>query len=214
MGGKAGAVRPGPRMGAVELVNESGLDREAVRERAEMEERLAALAHEQWSGWMDYLFAKCWETGTDDHRRPMPGDVVIPAEHARRWKRQKQAPYADLPEGEKESDRVEARKVLAVVSARLEASEAEVGRLREEKQCEFDIASGYHRQVERLRDENERYIKVLGTIAAAYRWPARGWLEKLGRAVGGTDAHRRLPVVVRLAAEALAAPPDEGRGEG
>lgn len=72
------------------------------------EEALAALAHEQWSGWMEYLFDKC-EGSYED------GSLTIPEEYVTRWKRQINTSYAELPEEEKESDRIEARKVLALL---------------------------------------------------------------------------------------------------
>ncbi len=72
-----------------------------------MREKLAALAHEQWSGWMKYLFSK--STLNDD------GSVTIPADLARRWARQVCTKYEALSEKEKESDRKEADKVFAEV---------------------------------------------------------------------------------------------------
>ena len=72
-------------------------------------EALAALAHEQWSGWMRYLFAQCPELYT--------GSRLIPVEWATRWVRQMKTPYAELSETEKDSDRTEARRVLAVLAA-------------------------------------------------------------------------------------------------
>lgn len=77
--------------------------------QAEMREPLAALAHEQWSGWMRYMFS----TGTfnDD------GTWTMPAWAVERWQRQMNTPYAELPEAEKTSDRLEADKVLALFDA-------------------------------------------------------------------------------------------------
>jgi hypothetical protein len=70
-------------------------------------EQLAALAHEQWSGWMDYMFSKC---------TILPGDMLaIPAWAVARWTRQMQTPYAELSEEEKDSDRAEADRVLALL---------------------------------------------------------------------------------------------------
>lgn len=75
-------------------------------------EALAALAHEQWSGWMRYLFSRCvWDRCA----------LLIPAEWEARWKRQMDTPYADLSEAEKESDRAEADRVLARLSIPLPA---------------------------------------------------------------------------------------------
>lgn len=73
----------------------------------ELREQLAALAHEQWSGWMRYLFELSYHH--DD------GAVIIPAVHVTRWMRQMATPYVQLSEREKDSDREEADKVLALI---------------------------------------------------------------------------------------------------
>lgn len=72
-----------------------------------MRERLAALAHEQWRGWMEYLFQKSHED--------MEGQVIIPAGFSARWKRQTATHYDNLPEAEKQSDRQEADRVLELI---------------------------------------------------------------------------------------------------
>ena len=72
-----------------------------------LREELAALSHEQWSGWMKYLFTKC---RTRDNR-----EVVIPKWAVERWQRQMVTLYADLPEDEKNSDREEADRILAII---------------------------------------------------------------------------------------------------
>ena len=82
-------------------------------------EALAAYAHEAWSGWMKYLFSK---TERLNGRAVVEGGyvrdgAVIPLGSVERWKRQMNTPYADLPESEKESDRAEADKMLAIVEA-------------------------------------------------------------------------------------------------
>lgn len=70
-------------------------------------EALAELAHEQWVGWMRYMFSN--STTNDD------GSESVPAALVERWKRQMQTLYKDLPDGEKESDRVEADRVIALM---------------------------------------------------------------------------------------------------
>jgi hypothetical protein len=74
----------------------------------EMRERLAALSHEQWSGWMRYLFSECRPAsdGTEF--------VEIPAWAVKRWTRQMNTPYAELNDEEKESDRKEATRMIEV----------------------------------------------------------------------------------------------------
>lgn len=76
----------------------------------ERRERLAAYAHEAWSGWMKYLFSKC-----KDARCADDAHVAIPGWAVKRWQRQMNTPYAELPEDEKESDRAEADKMLAIL---------------------------------------------------------------------------------------------------
>ena len=71
-------------------------------------EALADYAHSAWGGWMMYLFDLSNENCDD-------GTYTIPKELVDRWTRQMEADYADLPENEKESDRKEARKMLALI---------------------------------------------------------------------------------------------------
>ena len=71
-----------------------------------MREVLAKLAHEQWSGWIDYMFEKC--TKAPD------GELTIPKWAVDRWQRQAKTPYSELSITEKDSDREEADKFLAV----------------------------------------------------------------------------------------------------
>lgn len=75
-------------------------------------EALAAYAHEAWSGWMEYLFSKC-TPGTHDGFED--GSLVIPPWAVERWRRQASTQYSDLPEAEKQSDREEARRMLAIM---------------------------------------------------------------------------------------------------
>lgn len=70
-------------------------------------EALADLAHEQWTGWMKYLFSKCVPYGD--------GSMRIPADLVGRWHRQTQTAYEDLSEKEKDSDRKEADKYLLLI---------------------------------------------------------------------------------------------------
>lgn len=71
-------------------------------------EALAAYAHTAWAGWMDYLFAQ--GIFHDD------GTFTMPAWAAERWRRQAATFYDELSELEKESDRDEARKILAILN--------------------------------------------------------------------------------------------------
>jgi len=71
----------------------------------EIREELASYAHEAWSGWMTYLF----QLGTFHD-----GEFTIHREQMERWTRQSNTPYNQLPEHEKESDREEADKMIAI----------------------------------------------------------------------------------------------------
>lgn len=74
---------------------------------SDIREELAELAHNQWSGWMEYMFSKC-DTG-------YMGTLVIPAWAVERWKRQMNTPYEELSDEEKDSDRSEADKFMKVI---------------------------------------------------------------------------------------------------
>lgn len=71
-------------------------------------ERLADYAHDAWSGWMKYLFGKCYVTTL--------GTAIMPKWAVEQWHRQMNTKYADLSEEEKDSDRKEADRMLKIVS--------------------------------------------------------------------------------------------------
>lgn len=74
---------------------------------AMVREEIANLAHEQWSGWIRYLFDK--SVWGDD------GTVTIPADLVLRWERQMQTPYTKLSPKEQDSARAVADKILALI---------------------------------------------------------------------------------------------------
>ena len=69
-------------------------------------EKLADVQHAIWASWMQWVFDIC--PANDD------GSVTIPAELVARWKRQIDTKYEDLTDPEKDSDREQADKVLAL----------------------------------------------------------------------------------------------------
>ena len=70
-------------------------------------EQLAAIEHERWAHWQQYVHDQC--------ERQADGSLVIPAELAARWQTQIETPYAGLSEREKDSDREQVRRYLPVV---------------------------------------------------------------------------------------------------
>lgn len=71
-------------------------------------EKLAELCHDQWSGWMKYLFSKCVT------KVGVPG-AFMPDEFYNRWQKQMNTAYENLSEKEKDSDRKEADKFLKLL---------------------------------------------------------------------------------------------------
>jgi len=74
-------------------------------------EKLSDLEHQQWAHWTDYLFRKLSlnlnELKVDNKTK----------EDFKRWAKQIITPYKDLPEKEKEADRVWARKVINLIKS-------------------------------------------------------------------------------------------------
>jgi hypothetical protein len=72
-----------------------------------LHEDLAELAHEQWSGWMEYLFSKCVMN--------KDGTAIIPKWAVDHCQAQIKTTFEDLSESEKESSRKEAEKMLEIM---------------------------------------------------------------------------------------------------
>ena len=70
-------------------------------------EAIAAIQHEIWLSWMEYLFSVSF---LNDDR-----SATIPAKKVARWVKQMNTSYSELSEEEKEEDRKQARKVLATL---------------------------------------------------------------------------------------------------
>ena len=75
-----------------------------IKEGDGLKERLAKFAHKQWSGWMNYMFEKSVKNSD--------GTITIPKWAVDRWSRQAGTAYKDLPEEEKENDRLEAEGMI------------------------------------------------------------------------------------------------------
>ena len=72
----------------------------------ELTTELAIYAHEAWSGWMKHMFNKS--------RNNQSGTITIPKELVKRWKRQMNTSYENLPANEQLSDIDESHKMIAI----------------------------------------------------------------------------------------------------
>lgn len=91
------------------------------KEYAELREALAEYAHDAWAGWMKYMFGKCEFVPWTNPDGTLGARLVIPDWAHDRWTRQARTPYADLPESEKESDRLEADRMIEIMDRTPEA---------------------------------------------------------------------------------------------
>ena len=125
---------------------------------SEIQEQLAELAHDQWSGWMEYLFGKCidYEAGKVQAEE---GAVVIPKWAVERWARQAGTKYCDLSSLEQDSDRAEADKFLAVFRTATAELQAELATAKEENELLNELVYAYesvHAPINPLLAENKR----------------------------------------------------------
>ena len=83
--------------------------------RAELREKLAAYAHEAWSGWMRWMFEQGGFSTihADDNGQTITLWTMKPEKYAR-WQRQMTSNYEDLPDSEQASDRAEADRMMAI----------------------------------------------------------------------------------------------------
>lgn len=70
-------------------------------------EPLAAIEHQRWSRWQQYMHAR--------GKVQEDGSLLIPPDLASRWARQMNTPYAGLSGAEKESDRDQVRQYLTFI---------------------------------------------------------------------------------------------------
>lgn len=70
-------------------------------------EELAEYAHNAWASWMKYNFSKFQDWDEN-------GNIQLSPYYLKRWLRQMDTKYYDLPEDEKESDRKEADKIMNI----------------------------------------------------------------------------------------------------
>ncbi len=131
----------------------------------ETREKLARLAHEQWSGWIEYMFSKCKTLKVDGENC-----LIIPAWAVERWGRQKDTLYGNLSEDEKNSDRVEADRFLKVFFA----PDGLVSKLVDICETTLDFAEAGHKHTKALLKNprptpgiDEFFIEVRAILAEA-----------------------------------------------
>lgn len=82
-------------------------DVQTALESHQLVEQLAAIEHERWAHWQQYLHDQC--------QRANDGSLIIPPQLAQRWQTQIFTPYAELTEKEKDSDREQVRRYLPLI---------------------------------------------------------------------------------------------------
>jgi len=71
----------------------------------------ADLEHNRWASWQKYAHSLCVKNSD--------GSLTIPKERVGWWEKQIITPYTDLPEKEKEYDRIEVRKYIPIIKQAL-----------------------------------------------------------------------------------------------
>lgn len=101
---------------------------EPAKPAEELREELAQLAHEQWSGWIKYMFEKCL---TDYHNKTL----IVPKWAVERWSKQAKTPYTELSIEEKDSDQTEADKFLALFQPITDTLRTRVEKIKTCQEC-------------------------------------------------------------------------------
>ncbi len=94
----------------------------------ELRQQLAAIEHQRWADWQEYMFNLC-QPDLDEMDEPT-GGLVIPTELVDRWNRQIITAYAGLSEKEQASDMEQVDRYWPIVEAwhhRESAKEREAG---------------------------------------------------------------------------------------
>ncbi|BBZ45443.1 hypothetical protein [Mycobacterium parmense] len=78
-----------------------------VLESDELMSRLAAVEHERWAHWQQYVH--------DHGERRDDGSLVVPAELVARWDAQIATSYSDLSKEEQQSDQDQVRRYLPII---------------------------------------------------------------------------------------------------
>ena len=106
-----------------------------MNEKDSITYKLADLCHQQWSGWMFWLFK--YGTYNED------GTFTVDADHVERWRRQMVTPFVDLSEDERDSDLHEASKFQTLLYQHI-----------------ADLKVNLDKQLEKAHDVADRYREI------------------------------------------------------
>ena len=160
-------------------------------------EAVAALCHEQWSGWMKYLFGKCTAMGSG---------MLIPGWAVSRWQNQAATTYANFKDPEKDSDRKEADRFIALFADRnpdtyaesngntIQGLEKELAEVRDMKAASHLIGS----QLLVAQSDNRHQAEEIQSLQGKLR-DAEKIIE-----VGKPDNERQAKTIWELRAEVVA----------
>lgn len=147
-------------------------------------EKGADLEHERWSKWQSYFFSKCQVkpqsqvNGMDDRYVYL----ALPKDLYDRWNRQMNTLYPELSEQERESDRIEVRKYLPLVSSITSQVEALVRG--EEREKGFQEGKNYFRSL-RIGENAEELVK--NTRNAVLSEVEREWFKAKAETFSGQN---------------------------
>jgi hypothetical protein len=162
-------------------------------EIARLREALAEYAHEAWSGWMIHMFSKGKFTYFDINDG-WQENWIMPSWAVARWKRQMNTPYSELSESEKESDRVEADNMLAILERIGEPATVPVevlnslyiargsilGTLTFLKNCELETGSMSEEMARDYKELGEQIVEIDKAIEWAKERVESEWLTHRG----------------------------------
>lgn len=125
-----------------------------MNQKEKFREIAAALCHEQWSGWMLYLFGRL--------QRKNDGSYVVSPEYADNLMRQQTTAYENLSETEKKIDRIEADKFIRLFGDNQEVMEiAALVDIREALDIDKKIMLAELSEIAgRIKRNADRYEKV------------------------------------------------------
>lgn len=125
-------------------MNQTYNDLEAANRKAappadvrELKEQLAAIEHERWSDWQQYMHDKMGKlNGLED-------TFVLDGKHYKHWQRQIMTPYKELTEAEKNSDREQVDRYWPLIESYIQTHTAAAERQVVKLRADIAYAIGY-----------------------------------------------------------------------